>query len=212
MNLNSYKEKAFKEIRKEILSNRLTPGQSLNEKSLSKHLKFSKTPIREAIQLLHKEGLVDVIPQKGAFVAQISINDIKEIIQIREGLEPLAANIAASFHDTNELHGLENEFDVHIKASRRDYEAIRETGKLLHKFLIYSTRNKRLINFIDSLNDQMDRIRSYFYVNLSYDYIDQAFEEHVKILKAIKSADGENAQKIMRSHIRNYWEKLKELP
>ncbi len=211
MQVHSYKEKAFRVIRREILSNRLTPGQSLNERSLSKRLKVSKTPIREAIQLLHQKGLVDIIPQKGAFVTQISINDIREIMQIREALESFAARAAASFRDTNELHDLENEFDTFAKVSPRDYDAILETGKRFHRFIVYSTRNKRLINFLDCLNDQMDRIRSFFYVNLSHDFIDQTVEEHVKILKAIRSADGENAQKIMRSHINKYWEKLKEL-
>ena len=80
---NSTKERAYRIIREEILSNRLRPGQSLNERSLSQRLKVSKTPIREAIQLLHKEGLIELVPQKGAFVSQITLNDIREIMQIR---------------------------------------------------------------------------------------------------------------------------------
>ena len=107
---NSTKEKAYRNIRAEILSNRLKPGQSLNEGSLSKRLKVSKTPIREAIQLLHKEGLIELVPQKGAFVAQITLNDIREIMQIRLGLEPLAASVAASSHNAEGLIALENEF------------------------------------------------------------------------------------------------------
>lgn len=208
---NTYKEKAFRIIRREILSNRLIPGYPLNERSLSGRLKVSKTPIREAIQLLQKDGLVDVVPQKGAFVAQISINDIREIMQIREGLEPIAASIAASFHDTKELCKLENEFAILAEASPKDYEALREAGKRLHKFLLYSTRNKRLIDFLGNLNEQIDRVRAFFYVDLSDDYIDQSFEEHVRILRAVKLADAESAQEIMRSHIRKYWERLKEI-
>lgn len=208
---NTYKEKAFRIIRREILSNILIPGHPLNERSLSERLKISKTPIREAIQLLQKEGLVDVVQQKGAFVTQISINDIREIMQIREGLEPIAASIAASFHDTKELCKLENEFAILAEASPRDYEALRESGKRLHKFLLYSTRNKRLIDFLGNLNEQIDRVRAFFYVDLSDDYIDQSFEEHMRILRAVKLADAESAQEIMRSHIRKYWERLKEI-
>lgn len=119
MRANSFKEKAFRVIRKEILSNRLPPGESLNERNLSERLKVSKTPIREAIQLLHKEGLVDFVPQKGAFVAQISLNDIGEIMQIREGLEPLAAGIAASSYPLKELAMIENDFSPHGSVFKR---------------------------------------------------------------------------------------------
>lgn len=208
---NSTKDRAFRIIRAEILSNRLRPGQSLNERSLSQRLKVSKTPIREAIQLLHKEGLIDLIPQKGAFVSQITLNDIREIMQIRHGLEPLAASVAASSHNTEELSVLENEFATFPEGSPKDYKTTDEAGRRLHRFIIHSTRNQRLIGLLESLNDQMDRIRSLFYFDLSQDYIDQAFEEHKGIINAIKEGDSVRAEEIMKTHIRNYWERLNEL-
>jgi len=211
MRPNSSKEKAFRIIREEILSNRLRPGQSLNERSLSQRLKVSKTPIREAIQLLHKEGLIELIPQKGAFVAQITLNDIREIMQIRQGLEPLAAGVAASSHNTEELSALENEFATFAESSPKDYKTTHEAGRRLHRFIIHSTRNQRLIGLLESLNDQMDRIRSLFYFDLSQDYIDQAFEEHKGIIKAVKEGQSVRAEEIMKAHIRNYWERLNEL-
>jgi DNA-binding GntR family transcriptional regulator len=211
MRPNSTKEKAFKIIRGEILSNRLRPGQSLNERSLSQRLKVSKTPIREAIQLLHKEGLIELIPQKGAFVSQITLNDIREIMQIRQGLEPLAASVAASSHNTEELSVLENEFATFPEDSPKDYKTTHEAGRRLHRFIIHSTRNQRLIGLLESLNDQMVRIRSLFYFDLSQDYVDQAFEEHKGIINAVKEGDSVRAEEIMKTHIRNYWQRLNEL-
>jgi DNA-binding GntR family transcriptional regulator len=211
MRSNSTKDRAFRIIREEILSNRLRPGQSLNERSLSQRLKVSKTPIREAIQLLHKEGLIELIPQKGAFVSQITLNDIREIMQIRQGLEPLAASVAASSHNTEELFVLDNEFASFPDGSPKDYKTTHEAGRRLHRFIIQSTRNQRLIGLLESLNDQMDRIRSLFYFDLSQDYIDQAFEEHKGIINAVKEGDSVRAEEIMKIHIRNYWERLNEL-
>ena len=211
MRLNSFKDKAFKTIRKDIIANRLAPGQSLNERALSQRLKISKTPIREAIQLLHKEGLVDFVPQKGAFVSHISIYDIREIMQIREGLEPIAAGIAASNHDLKALSDLEKEFASIQKDSPMARDAMFEVGKRCHIFLIDSTRNQRLIDFLDNLRDQMDRIRSMFYLNLSMNYIEQKCDEHIRILKAVKEEDSANAELLMRQHIRDYWEKIKDL-
>jgi DNA-binding GntR family transcriptional regulator len=211
MRPNSTKERAYRIIREEILSNRLRPGQSLNERSLSQRLKVSKTPIREAIQLLHKEGLIELVPQKGAFVAQITLNDIREIMQIRLGLEPLAASVAASSHNPEELSALEKEFATFTDDTPKDYKTTHEAGRRLHRFIIHSTRNQRMIDLLESLNDQMDRIRSLFYFDLSQDYINQAFEEHKWIINAVKEADRVRAEEIMKTHLRNYWERLNEV-
>jgi DNA-binding GntR family transcriptional regulator len=211
MPTKSTKEKAYRVIREEILSNRLRPGQSLNERSLAQRLKVSKTPIREAIQLLHKEGLIELVPQKGAFVAQITLNDIREIMQIRLGLEPLAASVAASSHNTEELSALENEFATFAEDNPKDYKMTHEAGRRLHMFITHSTRNRRMIDLLECLNDQMDRIRSLFYFDLTHDYIDQIFEEHIWIIKAVKEGDSVRAEEIMKTHLRNYWERLNEL-
>lgn len=96
-------------------------------------------------------------------------------------------------------------------ASSKDHEAMLEAGKCFHRVLIHSTRNGRLIDLLDNLNDQMDRIRSFFYFDLSVAYIDQAFQEHIGIIEAIKARDTKSAEEIMRIHIRRYWERLKEL-
>ena len=161
--------------------------------------------------MLHKEGLIELVPQKGAFVSQITLNDIREIMQIRFGLEPLAAGVAASSHNTEELSALEIEFASFAEDTPKDYKTTHEAGRRLHRFIILSTRNQRLIGLLESLNDQMDRIRSLFYFDLSQDYTDQAFEEHKEIIKAVKKGDSVRAEEIMKTHIRNYWERLNEL-
>ncbi len=110
MNYLTYKEKAFKTIRRQIISNQLPAGEPLNERELAGRLSISKTPIREAILLLHNEGLVRFFPKKGAFVAPVTLDDVREIIQIREGIEPVAAGIAANNCDEKEISDFQSKF------------------------------------------------------------------------------------------------------
>jgi DNA-binding GntR family transcriptional regulator len=210
MRFNSYKEKAFKVLRKDIISCRLAPGQPLNERELSERLKISKTPIREAIQLLYKEGLINFVPRKGAFVTSVTLNDVWEIVQIREGLEALAAGAAASRHDRKGLSDFEKEFQSLALAQPRDYGAMREAGERFHIHLIQMTENQRLIDLHQSVNGQMSRMRNLFHAKVPSYYYDRSLLEHIGILEAVKRGDSGKAEELMRAHIRGYWERLKE--
>jgi len=206
----SLKDKAFKQIRSDIVSNVLAPGQPLNERVLSEQLEISKTPIREAIQLLYKEGFVQVIPQKGCFVSPITLNDIREIMQIREGLEPIAAGDAALKCDRQKLAMFEKEFNSLAKKPT-DFQISSDLGKRFHNFLIESTRNQRLVELLSNINIHLDRIRAIFSVQYTadYDHQNQIFSEHLAILEAVREKNKINAEKRMREHILNFWEVLR---
>jgi DNA-binding GntR family transcriptional regulator len=208
---NSLKKKAYHKIRRDIISNRLAAGLALNEKAMAANLKISKTPVREAIQLLHKEGFVQIIPNKGAIVAPVMLSDLREIMQIREALEPFAAGMVALDCNAEILSEFEQRFVEHADRTPIDYDGMRECGKRLHQFIIDSTRNQRLIQFIYNLTGQMDRIRIIFCPLLPHAYIKNALDEHIAVVKAIKQGDSSKAAKEMRTHIRNYWEILKQM-
>jgi len=209
MKTNSLKEKAYHFIREDIVANRLLPGEPLNEKVLSDRLEISKTPIREAIQLLHKEGLVQIIPQKGALVAPLALNDISEILQIREILETFAAGIAALNHDPERISQFESNFKAFRDASPRDYPAMSEEGTRFHRHLVELTRNQRLISILENLNVHMNRIRAMYCAVLSPDYNDRALEEHLAIIDALKDRDCRRSEKEMKKHIAHYKEVLR---
>ncbi|MBU2497319.1 MAG: GntR family transcriptional regulator [Proteobacteria bacterium] len=209
MKTNSLKEKAYHFIREDIVSNRLLPGEPLNEKVLSDKLEISKTPIREAIQLLHKEGFVNIIPQKGAMVAPLSLNDISEILQIREILEPFAAGAAALNHDPENISEFGRNFKAFHDSPARDYQAMSEEGTRFHKYLIELTRNRRLIAILENLNVHMNRIRAMYCAVLSPDYNDRALEEHLAIIDALKARDSKRSEKEMKKHIGHYKEVLR---
>lgn len=211
MERSSLKEKAYRYIRDNIILDHLKANHPLNEKELSQRLGISKTPIREAIQLLHKEGFVQSIPKKGAFVAPVTLTDLREIMQIRQALEPVAAGLASLNHDSVALSEFECKFKQLSKNPARDYPAMSEAGNHFHKFLIGCTQNQRLISILDNLNGQMNRIRAIFCFLVPPAYNDSALKEHISIIEAVKNGDRQMAENTMREHISNYFEALKNL-
>ena len=211
MQSSSLKDKAYKYIRHNIIIDHLKANHPLSEKELSEQLGISKTPIREAIQLLHKEGFVQFIPKKGAFVTPVTLTDLREIMQIRQGLEPVAAGLATLNHDPAILSEFETEFRRLAKKPTKDYPAMSEVGKRFHSFLFDCTRNQRLINILDNLNKQMDRIRTIFCLLVPPAYNDKALNQHLSIIESIKNGDQKGAEDNMRQHVSNYFEILKDM-
>lgn len=211
MKLNSLREKAYIFMRDAIVSNRLRPGEVLNEKVLSEELKTSKTPVREAIQFLHKEGLVNIIPQRGALVSYVTVEDISEILQIREILEPFAAGVAALNHDPSQIARFERNLREYQDGSSKNYTAMSEEGKRFHKYLIGQTRNQRLINILGNVNLHMDRIRAMFCYLVPPGYNEQALEEHLTIIEALKTRDRGAAEGLMKKHIQHYRDVLRKV-
>ena len=211
MQPSSLKEKAYEFIRHNIIIDHLKANHPLSEKELSKQLGISKTPIREAIQLLHKEGFVQFIPKKGAFVTPVTLTDLREIMQIRQGLEPVAAGLATLNHDPARLSEFERKFRRLAEKPTKDYPTMSEVGKRFHRFLFDCTRNQRLINILDNLNEQMDRIRTIFCLLVPPSYNDKALNQHLSIIEAIKNGDRKAAEDTMHQHISNYFEILKNM-
>jgi len=199
----SLKDKALRVLRDDIVSNRRTPGQPLNERSLSKELEISTTPIREALQLLYKEGFVHVIPRKGCFVSPLSLNDINDIMELRYGLEPIAASSAALKCTPEALKAFEMEYGE-LK------EDLNQVGMRFHRFLAESTKNQRLIDIIGNLASHIDRINNVFIGLSPPNFWEMVFSEHKTIFDAIMARNSKQAEKAMRFHIKNYWKILKK--
>ena len=121
LNLDNYKplrDVVFENLREAILEGKLKPGQRLMEVQLAEQLGVSRTPIREAIRKLELEGLVVMLPRKGAYVANMSFKDLIDVLEIRASLEGLAASLAAERRrdeDIEELEKLAKEFEQCVK-------------------------------------------------------------------------------------------------
>jgi len=201
----SLKEKAFRQIRDEIVNNKLTPGQPLKERDLAKELNVSTTPIREALQLLWKEGFVEIFPNKGCFVSQLRNNDIHEIMELRYALEPIAASDAALKYIPEALNAFEIKYESLID------EDFNEAGNYFHRFLVESTKKQKLIDIISNLSFHINRLNIYYLGQSPQGFRDQVLTEHQAILDAVRDRNSKQAEKEMRRHIGNYWKRLKKV-
>lgn len=203
LNLDEYKplrDVVFEHLREAIVEGRLKPGQRLMEVQLAEQLGVSRTPVREAIRKLELEDLVVMIPRKGAYVANMSLKDIIDLLEIRASLEGLAAYLAAeriTDEDIKKLELISEELEESI--NELDIESLLKKDVEFHECIFKCTNNKKLHQLINSLWEQVYRFRV-TYVS-DYDSTINIIEEHKMILDAIKRRDSELAKQYAMKHI-----------
>ena len=203
INLDNYKplrDVVFENLRTAILEGNIKAGQRLMEVQLAEQLGVSRTPIREAIRKLELEGLVVMLPRKGAYVANMSFKDLIDVLEIRASLEGLAASLAAerrNDEDIIDLEKLAKEFETCVRET--NIEGVLKTDIDFHEKIFMMANNKKLYQLITSLWEQVHRFRV-TYVS-DYDASLSLVEEHNKILQAIKDGDSELAKKYATEHI-----------
>ena len=203
--MNEYlplRDVVFNTLRQAILKGELEPGERLMEIQLAESLGVSRTPIREAIRKLELEGLVLMIPRKGAEVARISEKSLRDVLEVRRSMEELASELACMRITEEEIAELEEAQRAFIKTVESgDVMRIAETDEIYHDIIYKSTKNSRLVQIINNLREQMYRYR--------LEYIKDADKrqilliEHDNIFKAIKARKVAEAKAAMREHIDN---------
>lgn len=190
----------FNTLRNAILKGELEPGEKLMEKKLSEKLGVSRTPIREAIRKLELEGLVVMTPRKSAEVARITREDLTDVLEVRRVLESLAIDLACRNITGEIIAELEDNlvrFDAAVK--KNDITEIATTDVEFHEAIYKSTGNKRLIQILNNLREQMYRYR------LEYIKDKQTREnlvaEHRCIIDALKERDNTKGREVMLNHI-----------
>lgn len=198
----SQKEKSYKGIKQAIILYKVKPGEPLVEKQIADKLGVSRTPVREALKKLKSEGLVKIIYRKGAFVAEISSRDIEEIFLLREVLECTAIKIAISRIKEEDLIEIESTFNsINNDIKKKYYKNVLYADIKFHNFIVDSSGNRRLCQFIEILNDQIYRLR---YLSATVPgRLSKSLQEHKGILEALKKRDKDLAEQRLRQHIRN---------
>lgn len=203
--LDQYKplrEIVFETIRNAIISGNLKPGERLMEVQVAESLGVSRTPVREAIRKLELEGLVIMLPRKGAFIADLSVKDLTEVMEIRATLEGLAAGLAAIRIDENELEELElKALKFHKLAENDDVEALIIADLELHDAIFRASRNDRLIQLNNNLREQVERFREIYHKKVNKSK--ETSKEHYEMVEAISNRDLDKAEKLARRHIEN---------
>lgn len=192
----------FNTLRKAILTGELKPGERLLEIQLANQLGVSRTPIREAIRKLELEGLVIMMPRRGAEVAQITEKDLRDVLEVRRALDALCAELACDRITEEEKQKLKDACDEFEKATATgDATTIAAADVALHDIIVEVTGNRRLIQLINNLSEQMYRYR-FEYIKDENQH-NNLVEEHRMIYESIVSGDKEGAAKAAKLHIDN---------
>lgn len=192
----------FQTLRQAILKGELQPGERLMEIKLAERLGVSRTPIREAIRKLELEGLVVMVPRKGAAVANITEKDTTNVLEVRRVLEMFAAEVACERITPEQLEQLK-EAGRAFEASKGSMDLIRiaETDMEFHEIIYEATHNERLVQMLNNLRENMYRYRIEYLKDPNY--YDGLVREHQEIFEAISSGNKETARACMEAHINN---------
>ena len=184
----------FNTLRNAILTGELSPGERLMEIKLADKLGVSRTPIREAIRKLELEGLVVNTPRKGAEVANISAEDLRDVLEVRRSLEVLAIRLACDKMTEETLELLHENIDAFKHSiDAKATSDIASVDVSFHDIIYKSTGNNRLIQILNNISEQMYRYRFEYIKNK--EAWNRLVEEHMNIYEAIKHRDKELAVK-----------------
>ncbi len=203
--MNEYlplRDVVFQTLRQAILHGDLEPGERLMEIHLANRLGVSRTPIREAIRKLELEGLVVMIPRRGAIVASITEKDLKDVLEVRQTLEIMAGEMACERITPEllaELKAAGQEFKM-LKDSD-DFTSLAEADVKFHDIIYAATGNQRLITILNNLREQMYRYRlEYLKDTGSHERLNN---EHREIYECICRGDKAAVSEVIGRHIDN---------
>lgn len=197
----------FNTLRQAILTGEMKPGERLMEIHLANKLGVSRTPIREAIRKLELEGLVIMIPRRGAEVAQITWKNLKDVLEVRRALDVLAIELACERMEKEELARLYQACEKFREATlTNDARVIAQADVDFHDLIVESTRNNRLMQLVNNLSEQMYRYRFEYIKDASQH--ERLVKEHYEMYDSILNKNMERAAKVVRQHIDNQEEAI----
>ena len=204
----SLSERACEVLRNDILNGVLKPGDRLMEIHYAEKLGISRTPLREAMRMLELEGLVTVLPRRGAHVSLISRKDINELLDIRSALDMLAVELFIKKAKDAEIERLTQISEAFDKAAEENnLQAQISSDVEFHEYIYKKSDNERLFNLYAGFKDRLYRYRV-LYLKSTF-HSDKISAEHDKIMEAIRSRNIDEAREISKIHIVNQKNNLK---
>ena len=203
--MNEYlplRDVVFNTLREAILKGELKPGERLMEIQLAQKLGVSRTPIREAIRKLELEGLVVMIPRKGAEVAKITEKSMQDVLEVRRALEELAIQLACGRITKEEIAVLENNANEFKKTTKtKDLVEMAEADEAFHAVIYNATKNDKLIYILNNLREQMYRYRLEYIKDEKI--LPTIMKEHEEIVRTIRARSEKEAVQAICIHIDN---------
>jgi len=194
-------EKVYKALKRDIIRGIHPAGEPLNEKDLARKYKSSRTPVREAALRLQQDRLLRIVPNRGYFVSDITLQELNDVYEYRTAVECAAAELAARKTTDWELLQKLTELaeNTYLKDSLESYIEFIEADTLLHVGIARLSRNGMLVRAVSEARVQMERIM-YAAIDIHY-YGEVPTREHTNIMKAIREHDPETARRLMYDHI-----------
>ncbi|MDO4260717.1 MAG: GntR family transcriptional regulator [Eubacteriales bacterium] len=203
----SLRGKVFESIREDILSGRYEQNTELKEAAIGAELGVSRTPVREALRQLELEGLVTIIPNRGAYVNMITAKDVQDIYVIRSMLEGLCARWATESITKEQLDNLEETLCLtEHHTEKQNYEKLYELDSLFHEQL-YEAGGSRILRHI--LSDFHDYVKMVRKATISAENRSvKSTQEHRAIFEAVRDRDAERAESLAREHVKHTIESI----
>lgn len=206
---NSLRGRVFRKLREDILSGVYEDQEELREITIGEEMGVSRTPVREALRQLELEGLVTIIPNKGAYVTSIKAKDVADIYHVRSMLEGLCARWATE-HITDEQIGRLEEIlvlsEFHVQRGNGDTAQVSELDGKFHQVLYEASYSRILEHVLSDFHKYVQMAR-----RLSVkkkERAEKSIAEHRDILEAIRNKDADLAEKLANQHIMNVMENL----
>jgi len=200
-------EKAYQLIKEKIITLELPPAEVINEQALMEELGLGRTPIREALQRLAYEGLVNIIPRRGMFVADISITDLQKIFEVRMLLEGFCARLAARRMTAGQMAEMEAILQDLEQVPDGDARALMVIDERFHELLYQATDNEFLADILSRL--YAPSLRLWHLVLHRLGDVREAMEQHREVAKALKARDEARAEVLIAQHVAEFQQRIK---
>lgn len=203
----SLRGRVFSRIREDILSGKYKEHEELKEVAIGEELGVSRTPVREAFRQLELEGLIQIVPNKGAYVTGITAKDVKDIYMIRSLLEGLCARMATDNITAEQLEELEeNVYLADFHSAKGHLDQMAELDNRFHHILYDACQSKQLERLLVDFHEYVLRVRQQTLANGGRGQVSN--EEHRQIMEAIKDKDKDKAETLANQHMINAYDNM----
>lgn len=201
-------EKAYSQIKKDIISTKMLPGSVISEAKIMDELDLGRTPIREAIKQLQTENLIKVTPRRGMYVADIAVTDLTQLFEVRIELEALAARLATQRITKEQLARLKTLGETYKRAKTKDKEVLIEIDHAFHTLINEAAHNKFLVKELEHFYNLSLRI---WYLAINYAQAEDIdLDAHIDILVAVEAGDAQSAGQSMKIHVEKFHQTVKK--
>ncbi|HSH88663.1 MAG TPA: GntR family transcriptional regulator [Ramlibacter sp.] len=195
-------EHVAQRLRQMLVENRIAPGAKLNERELAEILEVSRTPLREAIKMLAAEGLVELVPNRGAIAVSLTETDVLNTFEVMAGLESLSGGLAAERITDEELAEIKAmHFEMMAAYTRQDLSAYYSLNARIHNAINAAAKNPVLTSTYNQVNARLQALR--FRSNQDGDKWKRAMKEHEKMVEALVAHDAQAMREVLLTHLYN---------